>query len=159
MLRLNHPSLPFFSEVFCSVIRWKGEQYLQDLICRYNIMRKLTKIYVPAYNGTIRIFICAGKRRHFSFSEKAPTKLGRLMKLKKQDIGALIGFTQWCFWAQRTTDRIRKQHSSYQGFQNCLQLLLMLLGSQLAFQMCKEKEASLFSTSNRIFVASSHPAG
>lgn len=34
----------------------------------------------------------------------------------------------------------------------------MLLGSQLAFQMCKEKEASLFSTSDRIFLTSSHPA-
>lgn len=39
-----------------------------------------------------------------------------------------------------------------------LQVLFMLLGSQLAFQMCKKKEASLFSTSDRIFLTSSHPA-
>lgn len=62
-IELNHPSLPSSNEAFCSVIRWKGEQYLQDLICRYNIMRNLTQIYVPACNGTIRIFICAGERR------------------------------------------------------------------------------------------------
>lgn len=62
-IELTHPSLPSFNETFCSVIRWKGEQYLQDLICRYNIMRNLTQIYVPACNGTIRIFICAGERR------------------------------------------------------------------------------------------------
>lgn len=58
---LSHPSLLFFNEAFCSVIRWKGEQYLQDLICRYNIMRNLTQIYVPACKATIRIFICSRK--------------------------------------------------------------------------------------------------
>lgn len=62
-IELNHPSFPSLNEGFCSVIRWKGEQYLQDLIGRYNIMRNLTQIYVLACNGTIRIFICAGERR------------------------------------------------------------------------------------------------
>lgn len=33
-----------------------------------------------------------------------------------------------------------------------LQVLLMLGGSQLTYQMSKEKETSLFSTSNRIFL-------
>lgn len=78
-IELDRPSLPFFNEAFCSVIRWKEEQYLQDLIYRYNIMRNLTQIYVPACNGVIRIFVYAGECRPkgiFHFLNKDQPNLG-----------------------------------------------------------------------------------
>lgn len=40
-----------------------------------------------------------------------------------------------------------------------LQVLLMLVGSQLTHQICRERGASLFSTCDKIFLTSFHPAG
>ena len=97
-IELNHPLPCFYNEESCSVIKWNREQYLKDLICRYNIMRNLTQIYVPACKGTIRIFICTVKYRPkgiFHCPNKRQPNWESVKETRHQV--TLRRFSSWCF--------------------------------------------------------------